>query len=71
MAADNSELVEIARPDEPVLRLVVDNALIPAELHQARARLWGAWEGKMVLPTDEEWRAMDKEIENDTLNDRA
>ena len=33
-----------------------------------RKDLFGAWEGKMILPTDEEWRAMDKEIEDEIVN---
>jgi antitoxin (DNA-binding transcriptional repressor) of toxin-antitoxin stability system len=28
----------------------------------------GIWEGKVTLPTDEEWRAMDKELEDEMLN---
>ena len=67
-AADNGEVVEIARPDKPALRLVVDNAFqgnIPGR--QPRGFL-GAWEGLITLPTDEEWHAMDKEIEDEMLN---
>ncbi len=52
----------------PALRLIVDSAPVSDERRQARTRLWGAWEGEMALPTDEEWRAMDKEIEDNMLN---
>jgi hypothetical protein len=34
----------------------------------SRKHLLGAWEGKIQLPTDEEWAAMDKEIEDEMVN---
>jgi len=68
-ADDNGEVVEIARLDKP--------ALFPAP-HPAprkstpsgrpRRELLYAWEGKIKLPTDEEWRAMDQEIEDEMLD---
>lgn len=68
-AADNGEEVEIARADKPTLFL----APRPVEMKQTRpqrprAELFGAGEGLITLPTDEEWRAMDKEIEDEMLN---
>ena len=36
-----------------------------------RRELLYAWEGKIKLPTDEEWRAMDKEIEDEMLNGQS
>ena len=63
-AADNGEEVEIARPNKPTLKLIVSPAL-PASLHQPTGRrILGAGVGEVRVPSDEEWQAMDKEIEH-------
>ena len=68
-AADNGEIVEIARPDKSTLRLVVDNEPARAEMaSQGRRSFLGGWEGRFTLPSDDEWHAMDKEIEDEMLN---
>ena len=68
-AADNGEEVIIARPGKPTLRLIADETLVqPKSRVIGRKHLMGALEGLVTLPTDEEWKAMDKEIEDDMLN---
>jgi antitoxin (DNA-binding transcriptional repressor) of toxin-antitoxin stability system len=68
-AADKGEVVEIARLDKPALFLAphpVPRKSTPSG--RPRRELLYAWEGKIKIPTDEEWRAMDKEIEDEMLN---
>ena len=66
-AADSGQDVEISRPDKPALKLIVSPAAASAK-HAPRK--FGAWEGLITLPTDEEWAAMDKEIEDEMVNGR-
>jgi antitoxin (DNA-binding transcriptional repressor) of toxin-antitoxin stability system len=68
-AAYSGEPVEIAVPDKPALFLaprVVGRKGTPSG--RPRAELLGAGEGLVRVPTDEEWRAMDKELEDEMLN---
>lgn len=65
-AADNGEQVEIARPGKPTLKLVVGEPLAAA-LRGGR-RILGAGRGELRVPSEEEWRAMDKELERQ-MND--
>ncbi len=68
-AASNGEEVEIAVPGKPALFLakrIAGRKGTPSG--RPRAELFGAGEGLIKLPTDEEWRAMDKEIEDEMLN---
>lgn len=66
-AVDNGEEVEIMRPDKPALRLVVS---APASAPKPNGpRILGAGRGEIAMPTDEEWRAADKELER-LMNDR-
>ena len=73
-SAARGEEVEVALPDGPTLKLVVSNPVVaPAgkadeRTRVGRKRLFGAGEGLITLPTDEEWKAMDKEIEDLMLN---
>jgi antitoxin (DNA-binding transcriptional repressor) of toxin-antitoxin stability system len=80
-SAARGEEVEVALPDGPTLKLVVSNPVpAPARITGkrilggwrgdgiGRKRLLGAGEGLITLPTDEEWAAMDKEIEDLMLN---
>lgn len=67
-AAYSGEEVRIASPDKPGLRLVVEERVEEVARPVRRRDLFGAWEGKIVLPTDEEWQAMDKEIEDEMVN---
>ena len=53
---EGGEEIVISRAGTPAAKLVpVPKKLGPRKL--------GGWEGKMRLPTDEEWERMDKEIE--------
>lgn len=65
-AVDNGEEVEITRPDKPALRLVVSAPVVPAK--PKGPRILGAGRGEIVIPTEEEWRAADKELER-LMND--
>jgi antitoxin (DNA-binding transcriptional repressor) of toxin-antitoxin stability system len=72
-AASSGEEVEIALAGKPALLLAPRLAPRLAGRKgtpsgRPRAELLGAGEGLVTLPTDEEWRAMDKEIENEMLN---
>jgi len=66
-AAMRGEDVEIATPEQPSLRLtlVQPSAIVPAS-HQVRPL--GRLKGLMDLPTDAEWAAMDKELEELMVN---
>ncbi len=65
-ALDRGEEVEIARPEKPSLKLVISNPakLVSKGLVGADGkRVLGAGRGEMIVPTWEEWKAMDKELE--------
>jgi antitoxin (DNA-binding transcriptional repressor) of toxin-antitoxin stability system len=61
--AMRGEDVEIATPDRPSLRLtrVPSSATMPSS---RKVRPLGRLKGLLELPTDAEWAAMDKEIED-------
>ena len=63
-AAESGEEVIIARNGKPAVKLV----LVDTPRRRPRRELWGAWEGKITLPTDAAWKAMDKEIEDEMVN---
>lgn len=63
-AAESGEEVIIARNGKPAVRIVPVRAVAA----KSRREMWGAWEGRITLPTDAEWKAMDKEIENEMVN---
>jgi antitoxin (DNA-binding transcriptional repressor) of toxin-antitoxin stability system len=65
-AADNGEEVEIARPHKPALFLATRPATVPFK--RATPRVLGAGRGKMVVPTWEEWKAMDQQTEREMLD---
>ena len=68
-AASSGEEVEIALPGKPALFLAPRPAEpFPATPRHPRAELLYAWEGKITLPTADEWRTMDKELEDEMLN---
>jgi prevent-host-death family protein len=53
---EGGEEIVISRAGKPAAKLVpVPKKLGPRKL--------GGWEGKFEMPSDEEWEAMDKEIE--------
>ena len=53
---ERGEEIVISRAGKPAAKLVpVPKKLGPRKL--------GGWEGKMEMPSDEEWEKMDKEIE--------
>jgi hypothetical protein len=67
-AVDQGELVEIERPQKAALRLVLvpqpaePQAAVP---HPVGPRILGAGVGKLRVPSDEEWAAMDRELWHD------
>jgi antitoxin (DNA-binding transcriptional repressor) of toxin-antitoxin stability system len=66
-AAIGGEDVEIATPEQASVRLTLiqpDTAAHPA----IQVRPLGRLKGLVELPTDEEWAAMDKEIEDLMVN---
>ena len=60
-AVDAGQEIEISRPDKPTLRLVVSQ-LAPSTKKTGR-RILGAGVGELRVPSEEEWRALDKELE--------
>jgi antitoxin (DNA-binding transcriptional repressor) of toxin-antitoxin stability system len=66
-AAIHGEDVEIATPAQPSVRLtlVQPAASLPPS---SKVRPLGRLKGLMELPTDEEWVAMDKELEDLMVN---
>ena len=67
-AVYEGEEVRIASPDKPGVRLVVDEPPREPGTRVRRKDLFGAGEGLITLPTDEEWRAVDAEIEDEMVN---
>jgi antitoxin (DNA-binding transcriptional repressor) of toxin-antitoxin stability system len=65
-AAHRGESIEIAVPDRSPIKLVVSADDRPAR--RPRRELLGAWEGLMILPSDEEWAVMDRDIEEEMLD---
>jgi antitoxin (DNA-binding transcriptional repressor) of toxin-antitoxin stability system len=65
-AAESGEPVEIARPDKPTLKLVLSTAIAPAK--PAGQRILGAGRGELRVPSEEEWRQMDMELQRQ-MND--
>ncbi len=63
-AVESGEEVIIARNGKPAVKLVP----VAGAATKSRREMWGAWEGKIALPTDAEWKAMDKEIEDEMVN---
>ena len=62
---EQSEGTQLKRPFADLLGVWEGQT---AQSFRPRAELLGAGEGLIQLPTDEEWRAMDKEIEEEMLN---
>jgi antitoxin (DNA-binding transcriptional repressor) of toxin-antitoxin stability system len=61
-AASNGEEVEIARPNGPTYRLTI----VPSGPRKPKGpRILGAGVGEMIVPSWEEWKAMDKELERE------
>jgi antitoxin (DNA-binding transcriptional repressor) of toxin-antitoxin stability system len=60
--ANRGEDIEIARPDQSSFRLTL---VKPAPAKPKGRRILGAGVGEMIVPTWEEWKAMDKEIERE------
>jgi len=60
-SAARGEEVEIAQPDGPTLKRVVSSPVLePAK--KTGKRILGAGRGEMIVPSFEEWQAMDKDI---------
>jgi len=62
-AARRGEEVEIAQPDEAPIKLVVSTTA--SFTPKPGRRILGEGRGKMIVPTWEEWKAMDEEIERE------
>jgi antitoxin (DNA-binding transcriptional repressor) of toxin-antitoxin stability system len=62
-AADSGEEVEITRPDKPALFLAPRPSSVP--LKRTTPRILGAGRGEMRVPFWEEWKAIDKEVEQE------
>ncbi len=65
-AAERGEEVVISRAGKPVARLVAYGAQ-PGEPSAADRlqRAFGAWQGLVSIPSDEEWAEMDRDIQAD------
>jgi antitoxin (DNA-binding transcriptional repressor) of toxin-antitoxin stability system len=63
--AEAGEEIEISSEGESSFKLF----LVPKEKQRPRGkRILGAGVGELILPTDEEWKAMDKELEDIMVN---
>jgi antitoxin (DNA-binding transcriptional repressor) of toxin-antitoxin stability system len=65
-AADGGEEVEIARPDKPALFLAPRPEAVTFK--RTTPRVLGEGVGEMIVPSWEEWKAIDKELERE-VND--
>jgi antitoxin (DNA-binding transcriptional repressor) of toxin-antitoxin stability system len=65
--AMRGEDVEIATPEQPSLRLTLIHSSVTVPAGR-KVRPLGRLKGLIELPTDEEWAAMDKEIEDLMVN---
>ena len=63
LAADSGEEVEIARADQHTYRLELVKSVIAGTL--TGKRILGAGRGKMIVPSWEEWKSMDKATEQE------
>jgi hypothetical protein len=70
-AVDQGELVEIERPQKAALRLV----LVPQPTgsqstgpHPLGPRILGAGKAELRVPSEEEWAAMDRELEQEMIH---
>ena len=66
--ADRGGEVEIAREGKPSAKIIIMPTPAEASKPSSGRRIFGAGRGEIVLPTDEEWKAMDKEIEDIMVN---
>ena len=60
-AIDTGEEVELTRPGQPSVRLLLVKP-VPEFKPATGKRILGAGRGEMRIPSEEEWAAMDKEI---------
>ena len=65
-SAQQGEEVEIARDGQPLAKLIV--MPVKPETASQGERILGAGRGELRIPSDEEWKAMDKELEDLMLN---
>ncbi|ADW67998.1 hypothetical protein [Granulicella tundricola] len=59
-AVDNGEEIEIARPEKSAIKLVVSAKAAQSETEGPR--VLGALRGRMIVPSEEEWKKMDEEL---------
>ena len=55
--AEGGEEIVISRAGKPAAKLV------PVEGRKLGPRKLGGWEGRMKIPSDQEWEEMDREVE--------
>jgi len=66
-AASRGEIVEIDAPDA-YAQVYASPKPAAAKGPGGRAHLLGAWEGLVPVMSDEEWKALDKEIEAEMVD---
>jgi antitoxin (DNA-binding transcriptional repressor) of toxin-antitoxin stability system len=64
-AASRGEDVEIDCPGDVSFRLTLVKPAVKAVPRRLRRELWGAWEGLVPAPTQEEWDAIHQQFLND------
>jgi antitoxin (DNA-binding transcriptional repressor) of toxin-antitoxin stability system len=67
-AANRGEEVEIAAPDQSPFRLTLVVSSEAKQDESRKLRQLGRLKGLIQIPTDEEWAAMDKELEELMVN---
>jgi antitoxin (DNA-binding transcriptional repressor) of toxin-antitoxin stability system len=64
-AASQGEEVEIACPGDVSFRLTLVKPAIKAAPRRPRKELWGAWDGLVAAPNQDEWDAIHQEFLED------
>jgi len=66
--AMRGEVVDIAFPDDAALRVTLLKPAAKTVPRRPRRELWGAGEGLITLPSDEDWKAMDNAFAEEMLS---
>jgi antitoxin (DNA-binding transcriptional repressor) of toxin-antitoxin stability system len=64
-AASQGEEVEISCPGDVSFRLTLVKPAVKMAPRRPRKELWGAWEGLVAAPTQEEWDAIHQQFLED------
>lgn len=70
-AIDTGEEVELTRPGQPSVRLILVEPAPVKKRHPNGKRILGAGRGEMRVPSEEEWKAMDTVTWTTTERPRA